>query len=362
MKKTIFSAVIALMGLTGCKDSNSWTVKGVIADADGKTVVLEASDNGMWYALNSVTLDKSGRFSISEKAAGYPDIYRLNLDGQTVYFPIDSIETVTVNSNAPEFGSAYTVTGTTEADMLMYVDNRIKETVAAKGDVAVTDSLLKRELSGMLLGNPAGIVSYYIINKKIGETPLYNPADKNDLRVIGAVANAFSSFRPNDPRTGYLKRLFLSNRRAQNSATLPSDTLFVEEIPIFDINLSDNTGKTHSLKDVAAHNKVVVLNFTLYNVDASPAFNMELAKVYEKYRNSGLEIYQVSVDEDEFQWKQSAKNLPWITVYNSRADGASNMLNYNVSALPATFIISNGELAARVDDVSALASELKKYM
>ena len=253
------------------------------------------------------------------------------------------------------------MSGSTEADMMMHVENRIKAAIAAKGAEASTDSVLKRELGGMLLGNPAGIVSYYIINRKIGNAPLFNPTNKNDLKIIGAVANAFSSHRPNDPRTGYLKSLFLSNKRAMQT-TLVSDTLYVNETPLLDINLSDNTGKSHSLKEVAEHNKTVILNFTLYNVDASPAFNLELAKIYDKYRNSGLEIYQVSVDNDEFQWKQSAKNLPWITVYNSTVDGATNLLNYNVSNLPATFIINNGEVVARIEDITTLDKELKKYI
>lgn len=361
MKKLIFSTIVSVISLTGCNNSNSWTVKGSVDNGAGRTIVLEASDNGRWYALDSAKIDNSGKFAMTSNATSYPDIYRLNLDGQSIYFPIDSIETVAITGNAEAFASEYSMSGSTEADIMMHVESRIKATIAAKGAEAATDSVLKRELGGMLLGNPAGIVSYYIINRKIGNAPLFNPTDKNDLKIIGAVANAFSSHRPNDPRTGYLKSLFLSNKRAMQT-TLVSDTLYVNETPLLDINLSDNTGESHSLKEVAKQNKTVILNFTLYNVDASPAFNLELAKIYDKYRNSGLEIYQVSVDNDEFQWKQSAKNLPWITVYNSTVDGATNLLNYNVSNLPATFIINNGEVVARIEDITTLDKELKKYI
>ncbi len=361
MKKILFSASIALLTIVGCGDSNEWTINGTIEGGTGKTLVLEASNNGRWYTLDSVKIDNSDSFSISETAAGYPDIYRLNLDGKMIYFPIDSIETITVSGNATTFGTGHTLTGTSAAEMLTHVDNRINEIYASKGEAVVNDSVLKRELNGMLLGNPAGIVSYYIINKKVGNSMLYDPANRNDLKVIGAVANAFNSYRPNDPRTEYLKNIFISNRRAQRTVA-PTDTVYINETPIFDINLSDNTGKTHSLKTVTEQNKVVVLNFTLYNVEASPAFNLELAKIYKKRHSAGLEIYQVSVDEDEFQWKQSAKNLPWITVYNSKADGSTNLLNYNVGALPTTFIISKGELVERVDDITKLDSKLNKYM
>lgn len=361
MKKLFLLTATVIASLTACNDSNNWTVKGSIDGGSGRTIVLEASDNGRWYSLDSAKIDNSGKFAIESKASGYPDIYRLSIDGQSIYFPIDSIETVTITGNAEAFASDYTMSGSIESDMLMHVEKRIREAVASKGAEAVTDSLLKRELGGMLLGNPAGIVSYYIINRKIGDTPLFDPSDKNDLKIIGAVANAFSSHRPDDPRTAYLKTLFLSNKRAMSTA-LVSDTLYINETPLLDINLSDNTGKSHSLKDVASRHKTVILNFTLYNVDASPAFNMELARIYDRYRNSGLEIYQVSVDNDEFRWKQSAKNLPWITVYNSSVDGPTNLLNYNVTDLPATFIIHNGEVAARIEDITTLDKELGKYI
>ena len=86
----------AALALSACHGSNEWTVDGRIDGADGKTMVVEACDNGRWYPIDSVTLDGAGRFSISHPAAGYPDIYRLRLGDKMLYFPIDSIETVTV--------------------------------------------------------------------------------------------------------------------------------------------------------------------------------------------------------------------------------------------------------------------------
>ena len=104
-------------------------------------------------------------------------------------------------------------------------------------------------------------------------------------------------------------------------------------------------------------------NFTIYSDKNSPAFNIALNKIYESNKSAGLQIYQVSVDEDEYFWKKSAENLPWITVYNSHNDGAKNLMNYNVTLLPASFIINrSGELVERVDDVAKLETAIKKYL
>lgn len=358
-KYSILGAVCCAV-MTACSGGNEWRVDGNIEGADGQTMVLEASTNGRWFPIDSVKLGNSGDFYFKHEAAGYPDIYRLRLGEKSLYFPIDSIETVTVVAKASAFDTDYTLTGSESAEMLMHVDQRVREAISRNGLAALpNDTLLKRELGGMMLGDPAGIVSYYIINKRVGGVPIFNPSNKSDNRIIGAVANAFDQYRPNDPRTDFLRKVFLTNRSANSGKVT---TIEAPEVSLFDIELYDNTGKKQSLRDVAAANKVVVLSFTVYGAEASPAYNVELNKVYDNYSKSGLQIYQIALDEDEYRWRQSAKNLPWVTVYNSQADGVKYLESYNVQSLPTTYLIVNGELVSRVADPAGIGREVAKYL
>ena len=361
MKNSIFFAIIATaVTITACSDSNSWTVKGNISGANDKTILVQASDNGRWYTLYSIKTGKSGKFNYSHKAAGFPDIYRLSLDGRSIYFPIDSIETVTISADTAAFDTGYTLSGSQLAENMMNIDRRIMTAVAAGTQVA-SDEQLKRELTQQLLADPAGILSYYIINKNVGGKPIFNPADKKDNKVIGAVANAYNIMRPADPRTSYLKRLYLSNR-PRIETNEPGDTLHAREIKAFEINLYDNRGTRHSLLEELGKSNIVILNFTAYAADESPAFNIALNKVYEKYHANGLEIFQVSLDDNEHVWKSTAANLPWITVLNSVADNTV-ILNYNVQSLPTTYIFNrNGELVERVDDITTLDKAVAGFM
>ena len=133
-------------------------------------------------------------------------------------------------------------------------------------------------------------------------------------------------------------------------------------MPIIEIALDDNHGKMQKLSEVAKQGKVVLLNFTMYSAEFSPAFNKELADIYKRYAGN-LEIFQVSVDPDEFVWRQSAANLPWITVLDPASVQSLNLSSYNVMALPTSFIIDrNGEIVDRVDDATKLASTVAKYI
>ena len=362
--KLLLTAAAAAM-LASCTQSNTWTVDGTIDGADNQALVLEASHNGHWYPLDTVVLKGAGNFKFTREAAGYPDIYCLRLADRTLYFPIDSIETVTVNASASAFDTDYTLAGSQAAESLMAVDRKLIDVANRLGAAAVTDSLLKRDLGTQLLSDPSGIVAYYIINKKIAGRSIFDPNNKLDLRIIGAVANAFSEKRPLDPRTAYLANLYTSNRSrlAPPVSSAAVDTIQANAIGVLDISLYDEKGKLHSLADVCSKGNPVVLNFTVYGAEGSPAVNLALNKAYEKYHSQGLEIFQVWVDADEYLWKQSACNLPWITVYNSTADGTTNLLRYNVTSVPATFIIGrDGDIKERVDDISRLSSDLAPYI
>jgi alkyl hydroperoxide reductase subunit AhpC len=188
---------------------------------------------------------------------------------------------------------------------------------------------------------------------------LFDPTDKFDNRIYGAVAQRFASIRPNDPRTQYLTTIFLQGKAKINPSLVKTREIEAETTGIIDIERYDNKGKLHKLSDVAGKGKVTVLSFTQYGIEASPAYNVILNKVYQSYHSQGLEIYQLSFDDEEVTWKQTAKNLPWISVWNANTDGLDVLVKYNISALPTTFIIDrNGDIVARVDDPNKLEAKV----
>ena len=363
MKKfSIIAIGIGLITSSLCScGEKGWTIEGTIEGCDSTTLYLEYLSNYGWNATDSVVLNGNADFEFSKPAIGYPEILRLKANNHYVYFPIDSVETLTFNGYASAIDSAYSLKGSPSAEMMMTIDQKVAAAAKKGGEQSIaTDSILKRELSNMILGDEIGLVSYYIINKRVGNTLIFDPTNKNDVRIIGAVANKFNEKRPNDPRTLSLKKIFLDNRRV---STIDSDITFnVAETSLFEISLYDNKGVKHSLIETASKGKVTLLNFTIYEAKASPAFNIELNKIYEAHKND-IEIFQVSVDDNEGAWKDAADNLPWITVYAPYSSRSKHLSEYNIGALPATFIINRkGELIERVDINSDIEKAIKKYL
>ena len=359
LNKTLM-AVVAMMAAVACNNNAQWSLEGNIAGSEGddNVVVLEATNiYGKWQAVDTLKVDSDGDFSTKQPALAYPEIFRLNYGGRYLYFPIDSIDNVTVSANANAFDTNYTLTGSADAELISRIDGRINEFVAQNGVAAIdTAASLKRELSEMVLSNPSSIVAYYIVQKQIQGRQIFRKDVRKELGIIGAVTNAYSEYRPNDPRTEYLKNVWLSN--VPRSAS--GDTLVAQTIDLIEISALDNKGKQQTLSDVAMKNKVVLLVFTGYSDAYFQALNAELQKLWEKHHKGGFEIFQLGFDADEMKWRIAADQQPWITVWNGTSD--LNLRNYNVGQLPALFIISNGGLAERITDMATLESTVAKYL
>ena len=361
-----FIALSLVTLLASCSGGNNWHLKGKISGlSDNDVVVLEGNNQGYWYPMDTIKVSSDGSYSYSHEAQGYPDIYRLRIGEKAVYFPVDSIESISLSADAPNIDTNYVLTGSPQAENLVRVDSMIIAAASQGGVASVsTNQDLKRKLGEMIVADPSGIVAYYIINKSMGGQPIFNASVKSDLRMIGAVANAFSERRHDDPRTSYLRRLFLGSRNRGLGVQGSGENLPVaQEVRAFDIKLFDNTGKEHSLLDVTSKGNVVLLNFTAYTAEESPIFNVELNKLYEKYHSQGFEIFQVAFDADEYAWKQTAKNLPWITVLNGPTAGDKALRDYNVGALPAVFIFDrHGDVVERVADINSLDSAVRSRL
>ena len=363
MKKLIFASVaVAVAGavaLSSCSKKSGWSVEGEVAGLSSTPLVVEGFNNGLWYVIDSVSTDK-GQFKYqAEEAVAYPEIMRLGLGGKYIYFPIDSIDNISIYTDSANFDTKYQLGGNLQARTIQSLDSVLNASIAERGAaLTLADKALKHGLFTIAYEDPSILSVYYLINKTVDGKPLYDMANAADLRLYGAVAQRFANERPDDPRGEYMSAAYRKARGAGNATQLEAT-----EVSIIDIERADYKGEKHSLADVASKGNVVVLSFTAYGMENSPAYTAILNSVYDKYHKNGLEIYQIAFDEDETTWKQTARNLPWIAVWNSTTDSKQPLIDYNVGALPMTYVIDRqGNLVARVTDPNDIEKEVGKRM
>ena len=120
-------------------------------------------------------------------------------------------------------------------------------------------------------------------------------------------------------------------------------------------------GEIRNLTDLKG--KVVLLDFTIYNHTQSAQRNMLLREIYDKYKDQGFEIFQISLDTDEHFWKTNADNLPWVCVRDANGIYSTNVTIYGVSTIPTFFLIDrDNTLNKRNDDIKDVETEIQKLL
>ncbi len=350
------AASIAAIAIAGGCGEKGFKIEGQLADGDNEKILLEKADfAGYWTIVDSTRTDSKGKFSFSQPQQGGPEIFRLSLDDKYIYLPVDSTETLTVSTSKNGFGHDFTVSGSEQAQRMAQFD---KDLIAFLPYINNADSLKgfkKRIYNEYMHESKGNVMSYYILTKTIGDQPLFDPTTE-DYRYIAAVANNYNHYRPNDAHTPFLLNLAQAAQRHHNDLKGVHKVIDAEEITMLEIALNDENGKERKLSELVGKGKPVVVAFTLMRDGATPEINRQLAELYKAGR---VEIYNVSPDQDQYGWHESAANLPWVTVLDPSAGQDKVFVQYNVGQLPTFFIYNaKGELSARCASVSEIKENL----
>ena len=386
MMKQISTRLLTVLGLcmfflSACNNSSDFTVKGVVAGADGQLMYLENVGISNVVTLDSIKLAPGGKFKFTEKRPEYPDFYRLRLNNQLINFAVDSTETISFVADAGTFATSYSVEGSENSKAIKaitlaqldanqaisrrrkeYEDKMISDTTYRMKVLAAADAY-KEVARKYIYSAPMSTAAYFALFQQIDGLLFFDLYDRKDVKAYGAVATSYNHTYPESPRSKHLYNLTLQSMKVLR-AQRPVDYSNVEtkEISFLDIELPDVRGEVVKLSTVAP-GKVVLINFTAYQTEWSPALNMALGELYTKYHDQGLEIYQVSLDSDFHFWRNGASNLPWVTVHDPQSVYSQVAGLYNVKQLPALFILDRkGNLVKRVEDVKKLEADVKAVL
>ena len=382
----------------GCNSNHSGVIDGVITNANGEKLILEHLSAGTPVVVDTIALNESGKFSFKPQLeTGGPDFFCLRIGNQSIPLAFDTLATpIHITADFKRFGSDYSV-GDNELNALLkeaaQEGNRLRRSVldanAAFNERKITnqvyydsiatlvDNYKETMLKKYIYNDPSNPVAYYVLFESVRGLSIFDPYDAVDNRAFGAVATGWMHNYPNSPRVEILKKVTTEGqiiRKRDKMQAEKSDSL--NNIPVtvatnFEIVLTDIRDKEVALSSLIGNDHVVLLDFTAYYLQNSPAHNALLAKMYEKYESRGLRIYQVCMDPDENFWKVSASNVPWTSVreknvlwdQNGNIQYARSAAIYNIQQIPMIYLIDRqGSVAARVETESKLEGEILKLL
>lgn len=371
-KSVIFLAAAAL--IAACTPTAR--IDGTIGTAPSSEVIVKLLDVNRYEVLDTVATDAAGKFSYKvEVEKGQPEfVYVFYKDTKVASLLLEAGDKVAVTADT--LGS-YTVEGSEESQKLAQVEKDYAAALTKLNDIALRMEAasgaeadeLRRALGKEYVEYYRNCVRYILQNSKsLTVVPVLYQSFGADLPVFAQTTDAIHFVNVSDslatvyPDSKYVKALRKEAERRYNYLELESYIQNAEAIGYPEIELPDINANKIKLSEVDS--KVIMVYFWSASNAGQKMFNLDVLKsLYDDYHKKGFEIYQVSLDVDKTSWAQVVKqqNLPWINVCDSRGVDSPYVRTYNIGAVPATFIIADGELVdGQVTDEKSLRKLLDK--
>ena len=372
----------ALLTTCGNRDTAriSLTVKGA---PDSTEVVVSRLAMNEMQVLDTVYTSKG---KIAYKVTVYPDspefVYLTYGQGGNVPLLLQDRDRVSVTADWSDL-SKVSVEGSEESVLMQGVDSDIKAFNAAfdsltnelaaiseNGDQAEI-SRLKRELGTLYVKCKQNAIKYiYTHPKSLSVIPVLYQKTSSGLPVFAQATDAilmervYDTLRTVYPASPYLVSLADEVSLRRNALEIQNRMASAEEVDFPEIVLSDVNGQQQSL--TALKGNVIVLMFWDASNVQQRVYNTDLKMLYEKYHRRGLEIYQVGLNSNKTAWAMQVKEqgLPWISVCDPAAGASVGAMLYNITQLPAMYVISrDGSIQSKdVFDMRMLENEIRRLL
>ncbi len=384
MKKILPFIAAGAFFLASCDNTPKFHIEGTIEDAADSMLYLEQSTLDGIQKIDSVKLGADGSFTFAATApSDCPEFYDLRIGRHIINLSVDSTETINISAKLPTMESDYTVEGSDNCTKIREISLLQQSTQAKLVAVERNDDMLPGDKVDSLnsivtsyknkikqdyiFKEPHAAYAYFAVCQSItdlrGTFMLFNPVtDREDVKCYATVATAWDGRYPDAPRTVQLCNMAIKgmeNTTTPQQRVVELDESKISESGIIDINLPDVNSQLHSIRDLKG--KVVLLDFTAYAANESLERTRIMRSLYEKYKDQGFEIYQISLDDDVHFWKYSCENLPWVCVHET--DGTSTRV-YGVNNIPTFFLVNrDNEIVVRSDFMEgSLEDQIKKLL
>lgn len=139
----------------------------------------------------------------------------------------------------------------------------------------------------------------------------------------------------------YLKNScsILQNNDLQKKAEQYKAISLGSKVP--ELLLPDTTGKIKPLSESIFKNRLTIIYFWSSHCDFCEEALPDIKRIYEEYKNKGLEIYGISLDTDPFELKKHLQNnnIKWITVSDLKGWDSEAVKQLLVNRTPYFYLV-----------------------
>jgi peroxiredoxin len=358
----LFLSLCAVITLISCSSKESEftgqvTISGKLTNYPVGHVILSAYNNEGTSTLDTIALNKNGRFEYDLILDG-PNFYELNLfDEKTIRLALYN-EDVHIKH---DFESESTeIQGSKDSQVLQKIDeitliyqeeinslnDEYYEVMADRDQAAIRaiqDKAMQLETnhSQRVKGVINQMDGSFAVLAGLG---MLNP--RNDFPYLDSMVQVLHNRYP--------EMKMISSWRQE------LDELRALSIgqPAPEISLPNPDGKTVNLSDLRG--KYVLVDFWAGWCKPCRDENPNVVRLYKKYKDKGFEVFGVSLDRTREMWVKAIEEdeLEWTQVSDLKYFNSEAASTYQINAIPATYMIDpDGNIFAK--DLRGVSLEAK---
>ena len=356
-----------------CKNKDEFVIKGAVENAGEvkKVYLLSTDQTGQMVPVDSTVLDEDQNFVIKAKSLS-PEFYQIQIGQRSYILIAENGNEIQLKANLIDPGSNYELTGSEESDKLTDY-NKITSAYSMQ------TGMLAEKYSGMITkdqNNKDAIITEF--NQKSGE--ISKPFLEKSLQFIKDNKKSLTAFFAANIVMGmqdvsdYESDIIAYSKEAlANYPNNKAIVFFAKQMetaarvaigqPAPEIIALTPDGKSLKLSDYRG--KYVLLDFWASWCAPCRQENPNIVKLFNSFKTKNFTVLGFSLDDNKDNWIKAIgdDNLTWDHVSELKQWDAPTAQLYNISAIPASFIINpEGVIIAKNLRGEALNEFLKKNL
>ena len=377
--------IISITAVSFGRSPKKIEISGVIENAAGKTLYLNAFINNAPIIIDSVIIKKNGKFKLDVNVEK-PDFYSIGFSKQDyALLVLDSLSTskvINFNADGLKIMETYSISGSKDSEivkaLVLHLSNHSKwKTEYAKGlkDPKFTP-LQKAETKRKLdsLDQNFIVKRDQFINKNYKSIAVLtamgylNP--QTDLALFKKIEEGLAESVPN---TSYhlavktqIKQIETQNENRKKEA---AERERLEQLSAIgsiapELNFPDPNGEVISIESLRGN--YVLIDFWASWCRPCRAENPNVVKLYNEYKDKGFTVFSVSLDRDKNRWVGAIKqdNLNWPNHVSDLKQWKSEAVKtYGFTGIPFTVLLDpEGKIIAKNLRGPALENKIKELL
>lgn len=366
MVRNIIIPLLLILVFSACQtsrennDSDTFSMSGTLKGGDGIDLYFQELTTNELIPVDVIATDSTGSFNYTSQLDD-PSFFLLRIDdlnyltlliepGEKILISGDAKNLLVDNHIKGSRGSALLSKLNKQLAKSYHTVDSIVEQLIAEHDgyttVALRDNLERtynqtfqehqQFVKRFIKKNPKSLASIIALYQHFGNQLLLN--EQEHFEYFELLSKSLSGVYPTNKHVMDLNRRVGRHQRDLQRRNMVGGALEKGSIAP-EIVLPDTSGTMVSLSSLRGN--YVLVDFWAAWCTPCREANPQLREIYEQYRESGFEIYSISLDRTRNQWIQGIceDNINWIQVSDLRFWNSPVVSLYNITGIPHAVLV-----------------------